>query len=179
MSLRKKVTAARGNSSALSLNTPGPHEASKLVGLGFRCWLAGYETHDINCWETGWNVYARELGAAKAKAAIGELSCWVRAIHTSTCRRIKTYPFGCAGFCQDECMAISMIAASQHSACPAMRACAFTLLGTSEIDGVVDAATSFGDILLDAGHQLSDSAICNVTAASEINAPASDKIIKH
>jgi len=178
MSLRKKVPTARGNSSALSLSPARSHDASKLVGLGFRCWLAGYETHDINCWETGWNVYARELGATKAKAAIGELSCWVRAIHTSTCRRIETYPFGCAGFCQDECMAISMIAASQHSACPAMRACAFTLLGTSEIDGVVDAATSFGDILLDAGHQLSDSAIFNATAASTNNALSATQI-KH
>lgn len=166
MTLRKKQPSPR-RTPGVSARLPNtPHQASRLVGLGFRCWLAGYETHDVDCWETGWNVYARELGPTHAKAAIGELSCWVRTIHCTTCRRIETYPFGCAGFCQDECMAISMIAASQHSACPAMRACAFALLGTSEIDGVVDTATSFGNLLRDSGHLLSDSAICDATAVA-------------
>lgn len=75
-------------------------------------------------------------------------------------------------------MAISMIAASQHSVCPAMRACAFTLLGTSEIDGVVDAAANFGDILLTSGQQLCDSAIYNATAVSAIDTPAANQL-KH
>ena len=36
-----------------------------------------------------------------------------------------------------------MIAACQHNACPAMRACAFSLLGCSMIDEVVQGAESF------------------------------------
>jgi len=152
--------------------------ATRLVGLGFRCWLSGYETQDINCWETGWNVFASELGAARAKDAVGELSCWVREVHKAACRRIETYPFGCGGFCQDECMAISIVAAGQHSACPAMRACAFTLLGTSEIDGVVDSATSFGNILRNTGHILSHSAICDATLAATAS-PSGHREARH
>lgn len=140
--------------------------SARLVGLGFRCWLAGYETNDIDCWETGWNVFAMELGPTRAKTAVGELSCWVREVHKTACRRIETYPFGCKGFCRDECMAISMIAASQHAVCPAMRACAFALIGTSAIDDVVETATSFGNTLRDAGHMLSHNVICDATMAS-------------
>lgn len=153
-------------------------QTTRLVGLGFRCWLAGYETEDVNCWETGWNVYARELGPVHAKAAVGELSCWVRSIYNAKCRQIETYPFVCAGFCRDECMAISMIAASQHSACPAMRACAFTLLGTSDIDAVVDAAANFGDLLRSTGHLLSNNAICDATAIASSRAGGAEQV-KH
>ena len=143
----------------------------RLVGLGFRCWLAGYETHDVNCWETGWNTFASELGPADAKTAITELSCWVRQLHQTACRQISYFPYGCKGFCQDECMAISMIAASQHSACPAMRACAFALLNSNNIDSVVDSATNFGNALRDAGQVLSDQSICNASALTGLTAP--------
>lgn len=178
MSLRKKTASLRSTDNLLESSQHAPHEASRLVGLGFRCWLAGYETQDVNCWETGWNVYARELGPAQAKIAVSELSCWVRSIYSAKCREIETYPFGCAGFCRDECMAISMIAASQHSACPAMRACAFTLLGTSEIQGVVESATNFGNLLRSTGHMLSNSAICDATMIASARTDYADHV-KH
>ena len=69
----------------------------RLVGIGFRCRLAGYETQDIGCWEAGWNAFSKELCPACAKIAIGELSCWVRAVRQKACRKISYYPFGCAG----------------------------------------------------------------------------------
>lgn len=178
MSLRKKNSLQRKPHGVHSHPANASLKATKLVGLGFRCWLAGYETQDVNCWETGWNVYARELGPAQAKIAVSELSCWVRAIYSAKCREIETYPFGCAGFCRDECMAISMIAASQHAACPAMRACAFTLLGTSEIDGVVESATNFGNLLRTTGHMLSNSAICDATAIASARADSANHV-KH
>ena len=53
----------------------------------------------------------------------------------------------CDGFCRDECVAIAMIAACQHNACPAMRACAFALLGCSMIDEVVQGAESFAETM--------------------------------
>jgi hypothetical protein len=52
-------------------------------------------------------------------------------------------------------VAIAMIAACQHHACPAMRACAFALLGCSMIEEVVDVAESFAQALRDAEQVLS------------------------
>lgn len=138
------------------------HGPEHLVGIGFRCWLAGYETGEIACWEQAWTAYADTLGTADAKRALGDLSCWVRAIRGSAQRRIETFPPGCRGFCRDECVAISMIASCQHNACPALRACAFTLLGCPAIDAVVEGAESFAATLRSVAQVLSPASICSV-----------------
>ena len=141
--------------------------AEWLVGVGFRCWLAGYDTGDIACWETGWNAYARALGTERAKRAVTELACWVKAVRASASRKIEYYPFGCAGFCRDECMAISLIAASQHHRCPAMRACALALTGSSLVEPVIDAANAFADALEEADQLLSPEAVDALAAPSD------------
>lgn len=134
----------------------------QLVGFGFRGWLAGYDYQDISCWEQVWNTYAATLGPRTAKAVVTDLGSWVRAVRQTTCRRIETYPTGCAGFCRDECIAISVIAASQHDHCPALRACAFALVGTSDVDGMLGEAADFARQLRSAELHLSSSVICNV-----------------
>jgi hypothetical protein len=133
--------------------------AERLVGVGFRCWLAGYETGDIACWETGWNEYARALGPECAKRAVTELACWVRTLRSCAARKLEYFPYGYAGFCADECMAVSLIAASQHQRCPAMRACALALTGSDKIDPVIDAANAFADVLQEAEQRLRPEAV--------------------
>ena len=131
---------------------PGPE---RLVGFGFRLWLNGFRTGDISNWERAWSAYAGTIGAAAAKTAVGQLSCWVRAIDCNAQRELKTASNDCAQFCQDECVAIAMIAACQHNACPAMRACAFALLGCSMIEEVVEGADNFAHAMRDARQILS------------------------
>ena len=94
-------------------------------------------------------------GTERAKRAVTELACWVRAVRATASRKIEYYPFGCAGFCADECMAISLIAASQHHRCPAMRACALALTGSDLVEPVIDAANAFADALHEADQRLS------------------------
>ncbi len=74
------------------LTLPPQSGAEWLVGVGFRCWLAGYDTGDIACWENGWNEYARALGTERAKRAVTELACWVRAVRATASRKIEYYP---------------------------------------------------------------------------------------
>lgn len=138
--------------------------AEWLVGVGFRCWLAGYDTGNIACWESGWNEYNRVLGPARTKRAVTELACWVKAVRASASRKIEYAPFGCAGFCADECMAISLIAASQHHRCPAMRACALALTGSDLVDPVIDSANAFADALEEANQRLSPEAVAALMA---------------
>jgi hypothetical protein len=134
---------------------------ARLVGIGFRCWLAGYQTGDIACWETAWDTFAGELGSQRAKVAVTELACWVRSITYNAQRPIEVFPHPCATFCRDECMAVSMIAAGQHGQCPALRACAFALLQTSDVDAVVDGAQAFAGALRDIDLVLPPMAIFN------------------
>lgn len=115
----------------------------RLVGLGFRYWLMGFRTGDIGCWERAWSAYSDTLGPTAAKTAVTDLSCWVGAVNRHAQRELETADLDCDRFCRDECTAIAMIAACQHNACPAMRACAFSLLGCSLIDSVVQGAEAF------------------------------------
>jgi hypothetical protein len=82
MTLRKLNIAPATRAPRQAMRFDPAKRAERLVGIGFRCWLSGYQTDDINCWETGWNLFARELGTDCAKAAVTELSCWVRAVHS-------------------------------------------------------------------------------------------------
>jgi hypothetical protein len=105
-------------------------------------------------------------GGARRAQAVTDLSCWVRAINSAAQRPIEVFPAGCATFCRDECMAVSMVAAGQNSVCPAMRACAYALLETSDVEQVVDSARAFGDALRDVDLVLPPDAILNAAASS-------------
>ena len=163
MSFYKKIDRQAGQSFAVAPRTG----AEWLVGVGFRCWLAGYDTGDISCWENGWNAYARALGTGRAKRAVTELACWVRAVRATASRKIEYSPVGCPGFCADECMAISLIAASQHHRCPAMRACALALTGSDLVDPVLDAANVFADVMQEADQRLSPEAVAALMATGQ------------
>jgi hypothetical protein len=130
-------------------------EPERLVGFGFRLWLNGFRTGDISSWEQAWSAYAGTIGATAARTAVGQLSCWVRAIDCYAQRELVTAPNACARFCHDERVAIAMIAACQHHACPAMRACAFALLGCSMIEEVVEVAENFAGAMREVQQVLS------------------------
>lgn len=136
-----------------------------LVGVGFRCWLAGYDTGDITCWENGWNTYNRVLGPARAKRAVTELACWVRAVRAAASREIQYNALDARRFCADECMAMSLIAASQHHRCPAMQACALALTGSETVDPVIDAANAFADALDEADYRLNQEIVAALVSS--------------
>ena len=131
----------------------------RLVGVGFRCWLAGFQTSDIGCWEGAWEEMSRAVGARAAKPLMTELASWVRAVQETAERKIEVYPAQCRRFCRDECLAISMVAACQHSACPAFRACAVALLGSNEIDEAIEGADGFARRLKEADQVLSPGSV--------------------
>jgi hypothetical protein len=165
MSIYKKIERQAWGKEDQRIFVPPCSGAEWLVGIGFRCWLAGYDTGDITCWEHGWNAYANALGTERAKRAVTELACWVRAVRASASRKIEYHTCEARGFCPDECMAISLIAASQHHRCPAMRACALALTGSDLVDPVIDAANAFADALEDAEQRLSAEAVAALMAA--------------
>jgi hypothetical protein len=147
-------TALRRLSPASSLAGP-----ELLVGLGFRYWLTGFRTGDIACWEKAWCAYSNALGSSAAKSAVTDLSCWVRAISHHAQRDLEASAVDCDRFCRDECVAIAMIAACQHHVCPAMRACAFSLLGCSMIDPVIEGAETFAATMRSANQILSPASV--------------------
>ena len=65
-----------------------------------------------------------------------------------------------------------MVAASQHGACPAMRACAYALLESSTIDDVVEGAMCLGASLKGCDKILSAKAICDTMALARVQPAA-------
>jgi hypothetical protein len=61
-------------------------------------------------------------------------------------------------------LAISLIAASQHHRCPAMRAFALALTGSDLVDPVLDAANVFADVMQEADQRLSSEAVAALMA---------------
>lgn len=143
-------------------------DAETLVGIGFRCWWNGYETGEIVCWEQAWTHYRDALGTDPAKRALTDLSCWVRDVRSAAQRPITVRPLGCTGFCRDECLAVAMVAAAQHAACPVLRVCAETLLGTREVDGVLRSAGGLADTLTAIDKVLSPEAITAAAFQTEL-----------
>ncbi len=150
--------------------TESSSAAERLIGLGFRFWIQGYQSGNIENWQEAWRIYSDALGPQRAKAAVTELSAWVRAVSAASRRCIKVSEGHCPGFCRDECLAMSMIAACQHNTCPAMRACAFALIESSLIDEVVHHAETFAITMRGLDHVLPPSYIVNAAAYS--SAPA-------
>lgn len=139
-------------------------QAERLVGVGFRCWMSGLDTGDIDCWQTAFSEFAGCVGIDNAKTLVPGLSNWVKAVRGSAQRPIEISPRSCNRFCRDECLAIAMVAACQHSACPALKACAFALIGSSEVNRALDAAEEFAHGLRRADQILSLGSICNAAA---------------
>jgi hypothetical protein len=148
--------------------TLGGHE--RLAGLGFRSWLAGYQNNQMTYWEDAWNLYAQALGPVPARTAIRDLSAWVRAISDHAQRPIRLYPAQCERFTHDECLAVSMIAAAQHN-CPAIRACAYALLGAQPLDEVLARATRFAACLSQNQILLGPGPIVDPLATPQLIAP--------
>ena len=117
----------------------------RLVGVGFRCWLAGLSTGDIKCWEDAWNTFSGMLGPEHAKALLLDLSKFVRAVKANTHRDIEISPAGCRSFCRDECLAISIIAACQHDERQALTASASALIGSEDIGDTLNGAQALAD----------------------------------
>ncbi|MBC8051318.1 MAG: hypothetical protein H7X92_14400 [Chitinophagales bacterium] len=143
----QKPIKTEGALSMASVTSQFLQPAEKLVGIGFRCWLSGYQSSAIQSWETCWSYYRRELGAEAARKAVTDLASWVNMVRVHSIRDIELLPPKCPSFCRDECLAVSLIAASQHDACPALQACAYALMGANEIEPVLKTARDFARTL--------------------------------
>jgi hypothetical protein len=163
----------------LDLNTPSASTTSniiplharapeRLVGIGFRCWLTGFTTGDVGCWEDAWNAFSSTLGNDRAKTLLIDLSQFVRAVSATTERDIQVQAPGACGFCRDECLAISIIAACQHGAHQSLKASTSALIGSDAIGDALNGAQTFACGLKSANQVLSADSVCPATCALRI-----------
>ena len=61
----------------------------ELVGLGFRFWMAGYQTNDFEFWKKTWDHFNRTIGASAARSTVFELASWAQTVQSSALREIE------------------------------------------------------------------------------------------
>ena len=108
-------------------------------GVGLRAARPG----NVNCWERVWRLYSNVLAPSSAKVVLGCLSSFAKSVNAASRNGIKVSAMDACQFSRDECLAISMVAASQHHTCPAMRACAFALIESNMMDEVLHHADTY------------------------------------
>jgi hypothetical protein len=88
--------------------------AENLLFCAYRCWMAGYATGDIACWDIAWEALAREMPQDNAKALFGEFHHFARTLRTMSGAQICWRPAACRALCRDECLILAMVAAAQR-----------------------------------------------------------------
>ncbi|NOT72942.1 MAG: hypothetical protein HOP09_17215 [Hyphomicrobium sp.] len=143
-------------------------QPERLVGIGFRCCIKGFTTSDATCWREAATAYASALGNDKARALLGDLTQFVLAISATSERAIEVQPPACRGFCRDECLAISIIAAAQHQSREALCASACALLGSDDIGTTLNSAQTFACGLKSVHQVLALESVCPAACAFQL-----------
>lgn len=113
-----------------------------FVGMGFRHWLTGFRTGELAHWERAFSLAEETIGLNAARGVCRDFSQWVRLLSEHSHRDLHVLEPTSRCFCRDECIAMALVAAHQHQACPALRACAMTLLHCEprdELNALTDA----------------------------------------
>ena len=130
---------------------PADFRVAQMVGRSFRCGMLARREASGLSWSYAWQEIAGVAGAAQADGLIAALGTFVDTVDGTATRRIEVLPKGCPGLCRDECLAVSIVAASQLGACPALKACVFALIDRGDVDGCIRAAAVFSGALRAAG----------------------------
>jgi hypothetical protein len=163
------MTSGRGaflgpQSGALPWAPRSDMRIAHMVGRSFRCGIHARRTGTAAAWSFAWQEIAGLAGSVSADDLVDRLASFVETVDATAVRPIVVLPAGCPGLCRDECLAVSIIAASQLGACPALKACAFALLESSEVEPCMRSADAFSRALRDAGQMLSTDLVCNAVA---------------
>ncbi|WP_224408224.1 hypothetical protein [Afifella sp. IM 167] len=128
--------------------------AEQLVVNGFRLWVAGYQTGEIEHWSEAWNLFAQRVGDSRARTSVTQLAYWVRSIFLWRSDPIRCFASGCPHICRDECLAVSMISACQNQDSTCLEFCLGRFCGFADRSEPLEAALSFASVLDSQGQRL-------------------------
>jgi hypothetical protein len=115
-------------------------------------------------WSYAWQEIAGVAGVSHADRLVVALGAFINSVESAAARRIEVLPKGCPGLCRDECLVVSIMAASQLGACPALKACMFALIDSGNVEPCIRSAGLFSTALSDAGQTLPPDVVCNALA---------------
>lgn len=142
-----KINDPLGRAVGTHVNAP----AENLLFTAYRCWMAGYATGDVTCWDLAWLALERALPIELAKPLFGEFHHFVRTVREHARRDVGWRPAACRCLCRDECVVLALIEASQRQHEPSETVYAEFLLGDVDCEALIDASRSLGTALAGCG----------------------------
>lgn len=99
-----------------SLKGTGPHLArhgESLFMLAYRCWHAGFDYGDTECWQYAWNALSKAVGPDEARPVLGAIEDFVRTLRTVSRRSLDYYPPPCCRMSESERQVLALVAGLQ------------------------------------------------------------------
>lgn len=84
-----------------------------LLILAYRCWQAGFDYSDAECWQYAWVSLSNEFGPCMARPVLSAIEDFVRAIREVSRRPVDYYPPPCCRASASEQVILELIAALQ------------------------------------------------------------------
>jgi hypothetical protein len=125
--------------------------AENLLFTVYRCWMAGYATGDIACWDIAWEALTREMPHENAKPLFGEFHHFARTLRATAPDEINWRPAACRALCRDECFILAMVDAAQRDDRVQLLKASSHLLGVEELRPALDATVALARALARAG----------------------------
>lgn len=91
------------------------NKPERLFTVGLRCTIEGFDYSDIECWETAWRTYCREVDAVCARRLLGEVQYFVRVLRQYDPRSFSLFPHGCRRLSHDESQILNFIVCLQKA----------------------------------------------------------------
>ncbi|MFW6027994.1 MAG: hypothetical protein ACOC9Q_00505 [bacterium] len=86
-----------------------------LFMLAYRCWHAGFDYGDAECWQYAWTALSNALGPREARPVLGAIEDFVRTLRAVSPRQLEYYPPPCCRMSDSERQVLQLVAALQAS----------------------------------------------------------------
>lgn len=122
--------------------------AEHLLIEQFRYWMSGHATHQVSYWNKAWDALRGGVDPNAAKMIFVEFHVLTRILHDRGTRQIKWLTDLGRCISRDEGLVLSLVQASQGKE-PFMEiAAASELLGTYEVEALINASRSLAKVLV-------------------------------
>ena len=128
-------------------------QGDSLLMLAYRCWHAGFDYGDAECWQYAWTVLSSTLCPGKARHLLAAIEDFVRCLRLVSQRSPEYYPPPCCRMSASERQVLELLAALQAGE-PDVLHRIEQLCGDIPEDGcrlVLGHARTLADRLLDVG----------------------------
>jgi hypothetical protein len=122
-------------------------QAEALLVKQFRFWMSGHATREFGYVTKAWAALSGTVSSNSAKLIFAEIHIFTRILYDHSVRRIEWLPDLGRCISYDEGLILALVQASQNNEPLTEIAAASELLGTFDVESLIQASRSLGEVL--------------------------------